>query len=97
MYIDRPPNNGQPSFRVTTYPPRGESPEQISSGGSVIRSVHQSPTAAPVPPQRYVDEDYDEGVAEVLMDLASYRTHVPTSQPLPPQAVQGPGGRASPR
>ena len=97
MYIDRPPNNGQPSFRVNTYPPRVESPEPVSSGGSVIRSVHQSPTAAPVPPKRYVDEDYDEGVAEVLMDLASYRTHVPASQPLPLPPVQGPSGRASPR
>ena len=97
MYIDRPPNNGQPSFRVNTYPPRVESPEPVSSGGSVIRSVHQSPTAAPVPPKRYVDEDYDEGVAEVLMDLASYRTHVPASQPLPLPPVQGSSGRASPR
>ncbi|KAF9652054.1 TPR-like protein [Thelephora ganbajun] len=81
MYVDRPPNNGQPSFRVNTYPTRG---------GSAVRSVHQSPTAAPVPPKRY-------GVAEVLMDLASYRTHVPSSQPLPPPPVQGPSGRASPR
>lgn len=97
MYIDRQPNNGQPSFRVNAYPPRGESPEPVSSGGSVVRSVHQSPTAAPVPPKRYVDEDYDEGVAEVLMDLASYRTHVPSSQPLPPPPVQGSSGRGSPR
>ena len=96
MYIDRPPNSGQPSFRVSTYPTRGESPEPISSGGSAVRSVHQSPIAVPVPPKRYVDEDYDEGVAEVLMDLASYRTHVPTSQPLPPP-IQGSSGRASPR
>ena len=96
MYIDRPPANGQPSFRVA-YPPRGESPEPVSSGGSTARSAHHSPTAAPVPPKRYVDEDYDEGVAEVLMDLASYRTHVPSSQPLPPPPAQGSSGRASPR
>lgn len=97
MYIDRPPTNAQPSFRVNTYAARGESPEPVSSGGSVIRSVHQSPTAPPVLPKRYVDEDYDEGVAEVLMDLASYRTHVTTSQPLPPPPIQGSSGRASPR
>lgn len=96
MYLDRPPNSGQPSFRVNTYSTRGESPEHVSSGGSAVRSVHQSPTVVPVPPKRYVDEDYDEGVAEVLMDLASYRTHVPSSQPLPPP-VQGSSGRASPR
>ena len=97
MYIDRPPNNGQPSFRVSTYAARGESPEPVSSGGSAVRSVHHSPTAAPVPPKRYVDEDYDEGIAKVLMNLASHRTHVPTSQPLPPPPVQGSSGRASPR
>jgi glucose repression mediator protein len=98
MYIERPPTNGQPSFRINTYPTRGESPEHMNPGGPAVRSVHQSPTAAPVPPKRYVDEDYDEGVAEVLMDLASYRTHVPSSQPLPPPPVQGSSsGRASPR
>jgi len=89
MYIDRVPNSGQPSFRVNAYPQRGETPEPISSGGSAVRSVHQSPTAAAVPPKRYVDEDYDEGVAEVLMDLASYRTHVPAPQPLPPPPRDG--------
>lgn len=93
MYIDRPLTNGQPSFRVNAYPTRAESPEPVSSGASTIRSAHHSPTG---PPKRYVDEDYDEGVAEVLMDLASYRTHVPSSQPLPPSA-QGSSGRASPR
>jgi len=97
MYIDRPPNSGQPSFRVNTYATRGESPEPVSSGGSAVRSVHQSPTAAPNPPKRYVDEDYDEGVAAVLMNLASHRTRVPSPQPLPPPPIQGSGGRASPR
>ena len=77
MYIDRPPQNGHPSFMVNTYPPRVESPKPADSGGSVIRSVRQSPTPAPVPPERYVDEDYEEGIEEVLRDLASYRTHVP--------------------
>jgi len=97
MYIDRPPNDGQPSFRVNAYPPRVESPESVSSGDSVIRSVHQAPTAAPVSQKHYVDEDYDEGVAEVLADLATYRAHIPASRPrsLPP--VQGPSGRTSPR
>jgi len=97
MYIDRPPNSAQPSFRVNTYTARGESPEPVSSGGSAVRSVHQSPTAAPIPPKRYVDEDYDEGVAAVLMNLASHRTRVPSPQPHPPPSVQGSSGRASPR
>ena len=56
----------------------------------------QSPIAVPVPPKRYVDEDRVVDVAEELMNLASYRTHVPTSQP-PPPPVQGTSGRASPR
>lgn len=51
------------------------SPEPASSNGSgSSRSVQPSPTAAAArPPSRVVDEDYDEGVADALMDLASYR------------------------
>jgi hypothetical protein len=92
MHIDRPPTNGQPSFRVNAYPTRDESPEPISTGGSAVHSVHQSPAAVPVPPKRYADEDYDDGVAVVLMNLASYRTHVTPSQPLligPPRSRFG--------
>jgi len=62
-----------------TLPLRVASPEPVSSGHSNLRSVHQSPTAAPVPSKRYVDESYDEGVAEVLMDLAKYRSYKPTA------------------
>ena len=51
---------------------------------------HRGSLLSLLTPKRYVDEDYDEGVAEVLMDLASYRTHVPSSQPLPPPARASP-------
>jgi glucose repression mediator protein len=59
------------------YPKGPGSPENGSNSGS-SRSVQPSPTsAAPRPPSRLVDEDYDEGVAETLIGLstglASYR------------------------
>ncbi|KAL4254529.1 hypothetical protein ABKN59_003203 [Abortiporus biennis] len=52
------------------------SPEPVSSNGSgsASRSVQPSPTnSVHLPPARALDEDYDEGVAETLMDLASSR------------------------
>ncbi|GLB36610.1 putative tetratricopeptide repeat [Lyophyllum shimeji] len=50
------------------------SPEVSSNGSGSSRSVQPSPTnAAARPPSRVVDEDYDEGVADALMGLASYR------------------------
>ena len=91
MYIDRTPTTGQPSFRTNVYPTRGGIPEPV---GLVARRSDPS-TAIFVPPKRYEDYDYDEGVAEVLMDLASYRTHATSSQPLPPPAP-GSSGRVSP-
>ncbi|KAJ3563468.1 hypothetical protein NP233_g8923 [Leucocoprinus birnbaumii] len=53
------------------YPSKGpNSPEPVSSNGS-SRSIQPSPTSATArPPSRVVDEDYDEGVADALMDLA---------------------------
>ncbi|KAF9560195.1 TPR-like protein [Agrocybe pediades] len=60
------------------------SPENSSNSGS-SRSIQPSPTsAAPRPPSRVVDEDYDEGVADALMGLASYRA--------PENLVPGPEG-----
>ena len=48
------------------------SPE--ASCNSSSRSVQSSPTSAtPRPPSRVVDENYDEGVADVLINLSSYR------------------------
>ena len=80
----RPLPMDRPLFRVASNcPSRLESPEPASPGpgGSNLGSVHQPPTAVPAPPKHHVDvdydEDYDEGVAEMLMDLATYRTHVP--------------------
>ncbi|KAF5377270.1 hypothetical protein D9615_006427 [Tricholomella constricta] len=50
------------------------SPEVSSNGSGSSRSVQPSPTSASArPPSRVVDEDYDEGVADALMGLASYR------------------------
>lgn len=89
VYIDRPPTNDQPSFRVSTYPTRGERPEPVSSIASgTVRSVHHSPAAAPVPTKHYLDEDYNEGVAKVTRTLwieifcFFYRHPIP-SIPLP--------------
>lgn len=50
---------------------QGPSPEPVSSNSSSNRSPTN--TATPRPPSRVVDEDYDEGVADALMGLASYR------------------------
>ena len=49
------------------------SPEPSSSNGSVSanRSIQPSPTnSTHLPPSRTLDEDYDEGVADSLLDLA---------------------------
>ncbi|TFK47952.1 TPR-like protein [Heliocybe sulcata] len=70
-----------PSFKVNTYGPSlgkppAATPEPGSSNGSgsANRSVQPSPTSASAhPPNRVVDEDYDEGVADALMGLAGYR------------------------
>ncbi|KAJ3802555.1 TPR-like protein [Lentinula aff. detonsa] len=53
---------------------KGGSPGPASSNGSGS-SNRPSPTSVttPRPPSRIVDEDYDEGVADALMGLASYR------------------------
>jgi glucose repression mediator protein len=67
------PPNQNPPFKVT-YSKRDESAGPSSSAGSQSRSAQPSPTSTvPVAPTRVVDEDYDEGVADALMDLASYR------------------------
>lgn len=65
-------------YKPMSYPPRGpNSPEPLSSNGS-SRSVQPSPTSAR-PPSRVVDEDYDEGVADALMDLAGGYRGAPES------------------
>lgn len=75
-------------YKGMPYPSKGpNSPEPVSSNGS-SRSVQPSPTSAtPRPPSRVVDEDYDEGVADALMDLAGgYRGGAPE----PSQNTEGP-------
>ncbi|KAI0771034.1 hypothetical protein BD413DRAFT_476503 [Trametes elegans] len=67
------------------------SPEPSSSNGSgsANRSVQPSPTnSTHLPPTRALDEDYDEGVADALIGLASYRP----SDPRGFAAPSGPGG-----
>lgn len=67
------------------------SPEPSSSNGSgsANRSVQPSPTnSTHLPPSRALDEDYDEGVADALIGLASYRP----SDPRGFAAPSGPGG-----
>ncbi|PFH50727.1 hypothetical protein AMATHDRAFT_60539 [Amanita thiersii Skay4041] len=75
--------NKLPSVYKHGYPKAG-SPEPVSSNGS-SRSVQPSPTCAtPRPPSRVLDEEYDEGVADALIGLASMGappeqvTHSPT-------------------
>ncbi len=69
------PPNQNPPFKVN-YPKRDESagPSSSAGSGSQSRSAQPSPTnTVPTAPTRPIDEDYDEGVAETLIGLASYR------------------------
>ena len=67
-----------PADRPKLFPPlykqsyqKASSPEPTSSNGS-SRSLQPSPTGAtPRPPSRVLDEEYDEGVADALIGLAS--------------------------
>ncbi|KAF9786677.1 hypothetical protein BJ322DRAFT_1019304 [Thelephora terrestris] len=77
-------------------PRRGREPEPVKSGGSIVRSANNSSTAAPVPSKYYPEEDYDEGVEALLMELASFRNRVPSSQPLLPLPAPSSSGWTSP-
>ncbi|KAI0762401.1 hypothetical protein C8Q74DRAFT_1318889 [Fomes fomentarius] len=66
------------------------SPEPSSSNGSgsANRSVQPSPTnSTHLPPSRALDEDYDEGVADALIGLASYRPSDPRGFAAPADLV----------
>ena len=83
----------QPPFKLAEYRQK-PSPEPSSSNGSgsANRSVQPSPTSSThLPPSRALDEDYDEGVADALIGLASYRP----SDPRGFAAPTGPGGGGS--
>ncbi|KAH9949448.1 TPR-like protein [Amylocystis lapponica] len=75
----------QPPFKVDYRPSKGNvSPEPASSNGSgsAGRSMQPSPTnSTHIPPSRVLDEDYDEGVADTLLEFRS-----------DPRAFGGPGG-----
>ncbi|KAF9066562.1 hypothetical protein BDP27DRAFT_1423703 [Rhodocollybia butyracea] len=63
------PGSGSGGYKGTY---KGGSPGPSSNGSG--SSNRPSPTVVtPRPPSRVVDEDYDEGVADALMGLASYR------------------------
>ena len=74
---DRGTSNLPSNYKIVHGYSKGpSSPEPLSSNGSGTsnKSVQPSPTSAtPRAPARVVDEDYDEGVADALMGLASYR------------------------
>ncbi|KDR84740.1 hypothetical protein GALMADRAFT_233056 [Galerina marginata CBS 339.88] len=68
-------NANMPVNFKSNYPKGPGSPENSSNSGS-SRSIQPSPTSAtPRQPSRPVDEDYDEGVADALIGLRSYRAN----------------------
>ncbi|KAI0668673.1 hypothetical protein C8Q78DRAFT_993262 [Trametes maxima] len=83
--------SAQSAFKVDYRGSKGNgSPEPASSNGSgsANRSVQPSPTnSTHLPPTRALDEDYDEGVADALIGLASYRPSDPRGFAVP----TGPG------
>ncbi|KAF9529472.1 hypothetical protein CPB83DRAFT_790062 [Crepidotus variabilis] len=65
------PSNGPGSFRPPSYSKGPGSPENSSNSS---RSIQPSPTnATPRGLNRVIDDDYDEGVADALVSLSSYR------------------------
>ena len=65
---------GAPGNFKSGYSKGPSSPEASSNGSGSSHSIQPSPTSAtPRPPSRVVDEDYDEGVADALINLSSYR------------------------
>lgn len=86
------PPNQNPPFKVN-YSKRDESagPSSSAASGSQSRSAQPSPTSTiPTAPARNIDEDYDEGVADALMGLASYRAPEQT-----PTFTNGPAAASS--
>ena len=77
------PPNQNPPFKVN-YAKRDESagPSSSAASGSQSRSAQPSPTSTvPNAPARNIDEDYDEGVAETLIGLASSSYRAPEQTP----------------
>ncbi|KAF8168352.1 hypothetical protein B0H34DRAFT_56825 [Crassisporium funariophilum] len=72
---ERGPANMPGNFKMVQGYAKGPgSPEASSNGSGSSRSIQPSPTSAtPRAPSRIVDEDYDEGVADALIVLSSYR------------------------
>jgi glucose repression mediator protein len=81
---DRNSQPSGPSTFANYGPQKGRSPEPMSASGSGSsnRSTRPSPSCAtPLPPSRVVDEDYDEGVADSLIALASSGNNGPSQSP----------------
>ena len=86
------PPNQNPPFKVN-YSKRDESagPSSSAASGPQSRSAQPSPTSTiPTTPARNIDEDYDEGVVDALMGLASYRAPEQT-----PTLTNGPTASSS--
>ncbi|KAI5991298.1 TPR-like protein [Pisolithus orientalis] len=67
------PANLPASFKVPSFSAK-DGQDTASSSGSGNRSLQPSPTGAtPRLPSRVVDEDYDEGVADALVNLSQTR------------------------
>ncbi|KAI6137040.1 TPR-like protein [Pisolithus sp. B1] len=67
------PANLPASFKVASFSAK-DGQDTASSSGSGNRSLQPSPTSAtPRLPSRVVDEDYDEGVADALVNLSQTR------------------------
>ena len=68
------PPNQNPPFKVNYKRDESAGPSSSAASGSQSRSAQPSPTSTvPTAPTRNIDEDYDEGVADALIGLASYR------------------------
>ncbi|KAI5983588.1 hypothetical protein EDD15DRAFT_2487254 [Pisolithus albus] len=67
------PPNMPASFKVASFSAKGGQ-DMASSSGSGNLSLQPSPTSAtPRLPSRVVDEDYDEGIADALVNLSQTR------------------------
>jgi hypothetical protein len=68
------PPSQNPPFKVYSKREESAGPSSSAASGSQSRSAQPSPTSTvPTAPARHLDEDYDEGVADALIGLASYR------------------------
>ncbi|KAF9808700.1 hypothetical protein IEO21_07787 [Rhodonia placenta] len=82
---EEPARQETPGYSAQSFRGSKSSPDPSSTGsGSAGRSTQPSPTnSVHMPPARTVDEDYDEGVADALINLASSRPAEPRNFVVP--------------